>query len=146
LSGSDVSDTTQDAMLGSSVGPYRLLRKLGQGGMGSVYEGIHDQLGRRVAVKLLLSEMLSSQGAADRFFNEAHAVSAVTHPSLVAIYEHGRSSDGQPYIAMELLDGQSLREQHEQRYLGGSALLIMQQVAQALAETHKRRIVHRDRS
>src|SRR5262249_3041693 len=90
--------------------------------------------------------LLSQPEAADRFFNEAIAISKVSHPCLVTIYEHGTSPEpeGRAYIVMEYLDGESLRARLEKRYLGGSALELMRQTTSALAATHKKRIIHRD--
>jgi len=136
----------KDPMLEQTLGGYRIVRKIAQGGMGAVYEAVHSSLGRRAAVKVLLRELLAQAEAADRFFNEAIAISKVTHPCLVTIYEHGTSPepDSQAYIVMEYLDGENLRARAEKHYLGGSSLELMRQLASALTATHKKRIIHRD--
>lgn len=137
----------KDAMLGRTIGSYRIVRKIAQGGMGAVYEAVHSTLGRRAAVKVMLSQLLSNAESAARFFTEAKAVSMVTHPCLVTIYEHGTAEGPggpQAYIAMEFIEGESLRARTEKDYLGGSAIGLMKQLASALAATHKKRILHRD--
>ncbi len=131
-------------MIGRTLGDYRIERKIAEGGMGAVYEAHRGSDGQRAAVKVLLHNLENAADAAQRFLNEGRAVSAVAHPSLVRIYEYGKSSDGEPYIAMEYLDGQSLRAALEERYLGASALPLLRQLAAALAATHDKRIVHRD--
>lgn len=137
-------DTRLDEMIGRTLGAYRIVRKIAEGGMGAVYEAVHAELGRRAAVKVLRPELLSSPESNSRFFVEAKAVSMVSHPSLVTIYDHGKSVDGQAFIVMEYLDGESLRQRHERSYLGRSAIHILRQLASALSVTHKKRIVHRD--
>jgi serine/threonine protein kinase len=131
-------------MIGRMLGEYRVQRKIAEGGMGAVYEARRASDGQRAAVKVLLHGLENAADAAQRFLNEGRAVSAVAHSSLVKIYEYATSSDGEPYIAMEYLDGQSLRAAIEERYLGASALPLLRQLAAALAATHEKRIVHRD--
>lgn len=138
-----------DPMLDRTIGNYRLARKIGQGGMGAVYEAKHISDGTRAAVKVLLRQSMDDPNAARRFFNEAKAISMVSHPCLVKIFEYGTcptedDSEGEAYIVMEYLDGETLRARLAKRYLGGSSLGLMRQIASALAATHKKRIVHRD--
>ena len=133
-----------DPMLGRVLGAYRIARKIAEGGMGAVYEAQRTTDGQRAAVKVLLRGVENAQDAAQRFLNEGKAVSLVTHPSLVTIFEYATSQDGEPYIAMEYLDGQSLRAALDERYLGASALPLMRQMASALTATHQKRLVHRD--
>jgi serine/threonine-protein kinase len=136
-------------MIGRTIGKYRVLRKIGEGGMGTVYETVHTVLGRRAAVKTLHRSALTDANAAARFFNEAKAISMVSHPCLVTIFEHGlhaktEGGDDEAYIVMEYIQGESLRAHLDKRYLGGSALELGRQLASALTTTHKQRIVHRD--
>ena len=143
------ADGLADAMLGRQIGSYHVLRKIGEGGMGTVYEAVHTTLGRRAAVKILRRSTLSDTTAAARFFNEAKAISMVSHPCLVTIFEHGtyRPPDGggdEAYIVMEYIEGESLRARLERTYLGGSAIGLVRQLASALAVTHKQRIIHRE--
>ncbi|HRI48590.1 MAG TPA: serine/threonine-protein kinase [Pseudomonadota bacterium] len=133
-------------MLGELVGSYKIVRVLGEGGMGTVYEAVHQSLGRRAAIKVLRPEHSQNQELLQRFFNEARAVNIVQHPSLVNIYEFGTTPAGTAYIVMEFLAGESLRSRLSR--LGGrmglAAVPIARQVANALAATHQKQIVHRD--
>ncbi|HPH29494.1 MAG TPA: protein kinase, partial [Pseudomonadota bacterium] len=95
-------------MLGKVIGSYRVLRFLGEGGMGVVYEAVHQQLGRRAAIKVLHDEYAHEPEMVQRFVNEARALSIVGHPGLVSIYEVGQLESGAPYICMEFLDGETL--------------------------------------
>ncbi|MFS8084421.1 MAG: protein kinase domain-containing protein, partial [Acidobacteriota bacterium] len=96
-------------MIGRTISHYRIIDKLGEGGMGVVYVAEDTVLGRRVAIKTLTA----TRGGIDqhfrsRFLREARAVSALTHPHIAAIYEYGETDDDQPYIVMELVKGQTL--------------------------------------
>ena len=86
--------------LGQRIGNYRVLRKLGQGGMGAVFEAVHEEIGRRAAIKILLPEFAQDQQNILRFFNEARAVNIIQHPGLVGVFESGRLEDGAAYIAL----------------------------------------------
>ena len=124
---------------------YQIVRKLGEGGMGAVYEGLQPQLGRRAAIKVLRSELTKDHEQLARFFNEARASNLVRHPSLVDVYECGHAEDGTAFIIMEYLDGESLRTRFKrQGPLGHAVLPIIRQMATALAATHAKNIVHRD--
>ena len=128
-----------------SIGNYRILRKLGEGGMGVVYEALNDDLGRHVAIKVLNSEYARNSDAISRFHNEARSASRVDHPSIVQIFEFGQLPDGVPYLVMELLKGESLSKRLQLGLLPiGQALQIGWQVADVLAAVHRRNIVHRD--
>ncbi len=134
-------------MEGQRIGNYRVVRKIGQGGMGSVWEAKHEQLGRKAAIKLLRRELTADPQVEVRFFNEAKAASRVDHPSIVKIDEFGHLPDGTAYIIMEYLAGEPLSVRL--RNLGGKLQLpdifrISRQIASALAATHAKGIVHRD--
>jgi hypothetical protein len=135
-------------MIGQQIGSYRVVRKLGEGGMGVVFEGVHEEIERHVAIKILLSGAAANPELAQRFFNEARAVNVIDHPGLVEIFDMGHLHDGAPYIVMELLKGQSLADRIAEAaprgLLGATALRITRQVASALAAAHARGIVHRD--
>jgi serine/threonine protein kinase len=133
-------------MIGQLIGSYRVTRKLGEGGMGAVYEGVQEQIGRHVAIKVLLSGVAGNAQVAQRFFNEARAVNVIDHPSLVEIFDFGRLRDGTAYIVMELLKGEALtdRIQRAPGGIGLEALRITRQLASALAAAHGKQIVHRD--
>ena len=133
----------------SVVGPYRIIRKLGQGGMGSVYEALHQTLGRHVAIKVLHPEVARNEEFALRFANEARASNIVDHPDVVQITDHGSLPDGIPYIVMEYLKGESLG--HRIEHLGGpmnpsEVAYIALQVADVLAAAHIKGIIHRENS
>ena len=124
---------------------YQIVRKLGEGGMGAVYEGLNPQIGRRAAIKVLLPQYTNDKEQVTRFFNEARASNLVRHPSLVDVYECGYAEDGAAFIIMEFLDGETLRARYKrQGPLGPAVIPIIRQMATALAATHAKNIVHRD--
>jgi serine/threonine-protein kinase len=133
--------------LPSEIGPYRIARKLGEGGMGAVYEAVHQVIQRRVAIKVLHPEAGRSTDAINRFLNEARAANLIAHPGLVQITDFGSLPDGSGYLVMEYLEGETLADRLEAR--GGrlppqEAVLIGVQIASALVACHKKGIVHRD--
>ncbi len=135
----------REARAAERLGQYELLRKLGEGGMGVVYEATHVLLRRPTAIKLLRADKLG-EAALARFELEVRETSLLEHPSSVYIYDYGRTPDGQFYYAMEFLDGFNLDE-----VVGISGPLpearvsaILVQAAHALAEAHAKGIVHRD--
>ncbi len=134
-------------MENTKIGAYTILRLLGSGGMGHVYEAMHDQIQRRAAIKVLHKRYANNRQIAQRFINEARAVNIVQHPSLVNIYEFGQSADGSAYIVMEYLDGETLRQRLERS--GGKlppevAVRLCRQIASALSAAHQKGIIHRD--
>ncbi|HEX4422733.1 MAG TPA: serine/threonine-protein kinase, partial [Kofleriaceae bacterium] len=130
----------------SHIGQYRILRKIGAGGMGLVYLGEHTLLGRRAAIKTLLPAMSSNAQIVERFFNEARATSAISDPGVIQIFDFGYHVDGTAYIVMELLEGEALssRITRLDRLEIGDALRIARQIASSLASAHACDIVHRD--
>ncbi len=131
---------------GSHIGQYRILRKLGAGGMGTVYLAEHILLGRQAAIKTLLPTLSIHPEIVERFFNEARATSAIADPGVVQVFDFGYHVDGTAYIVMELLEGEALADRMER--LGAmpqvDALKIARQIACALEAAHKHGIVHRD--
>ncbi len=106
--------TSVHIQVGALLGQYRVLRQLGEGGMGAVFEGEHVSIARHVAIKVLHPEYAVRKDLVQRFFNEARAVNLIEHPGLVQISDYGQTEEGTAYIVMELLRGESLskRLQH----------------------------------
>ena len=134
------------AMIGREIaGRYRILAKLGEGGMGAVYRAEQISLKRQVAVKLLRPEVLGNELLLRRFNAEAEAVAKLSHPNTVNIYDFGQDADGSLFIAMEYIEGRSLRTVlHGEALSPRRALAIAHQVAASLSDAHAHAIVHRD--
>jgi serine/threonine-protein kinase len=130
----------------TQVGAYRVLRPIGEGGMGSVWLAEHIELGRRAALKMLHAEFSNRPDIVARFFNEARAATSIADPGIVQIFDFGRHVDGSAYIVMELLDGEPLdsRLKREGALTLVDALRLMRQVASTLEAAHACGIVHRD--
>src|SRR5712664_3287034 len=129
---------------GSKLGPYEIQSPLGAGGMGEVYSATQNSLGRQVAIKVLASASALDPERLRRFEQEARAASALNHPNIISIYDVGRDGTTS-YIAMELVDGKTLRALLEAGPLGiKKALQIATQIADGLAKAHAAGIVHRD--
>jgi serine/threonine protein kinase/Tfp pilus assembly protein PilF len=130
--------------VGSQLGPYEIVARLGAGGMGEVWRARDRRLQRDVAVKVLLGTTTHSNDVLARFEREARAVAALSHPNILSIHDFG-TDGGTIYAVMELLEGATLRERLEQSELGvGRALDWGHQIAQGLAAAHERGITHRD--
>ncbi|HEY6560868.1 MAG TPA: serine/threonine-protein kinase [Polyangiaceae bacterium] len=125
---------------------YRLTREVGRGGMGVVYEAVHIDLGRSVAIKVLPREHAQSQSFEQRFRGEARAIANLQHDNLVRLYDFGISADGQPFYAMERLEGESMdaRLLREECLPWRSAFALGIQACRALEAAHAAGVVHRD--
>ena len=131
----------------SKLGDYEIVRLIGQGGMGAVYEGLNPLIGRSVAIKVLLPEYANLDEVVRRFFNEAKAVNAIKHPGVVQVSDVGTASDGSLFLVMELLEGPTLSQRLQQgggRLSEDETLTICWQLAGVLAAAHAKNIVHRD--
>jgi tetratricopeptide (TPR) repeat protein/tRNA A-37 threonylcarbamoyl transferase component Bud32 len=133
-------------MIGKTISHYRVVEKLGEGGMGVVYIAEDTLLGRRVAIKMLtIKPGQDEHHFRNRFLREARAVSALSHPHIATVHDYGETKRGQPYIVMELVKGETLGDLMTAGSLTITrALQIIQQVAEALAEAHRNGVVHRD--
>ena len=133
-------------MIGQTVSHYRIISKLGEGGMGTVYVAEDTLLGRRVAIKSLkIAAVPSQKNYRARFLREARAASRLNHPHIATVHDFGETDDGQPYLVMELIDGQSLSDVLLEESLPvDRAVGIVKQVVEAIAEAHRHGVVHRD--
>ncbi|MDB4975710.1 MAG: Serine/threonine protein kinase PrkC, regulator of stationary phase [Myxococcaceae bacterium] len=136
----------RDPMRGVLIGgKYRLLERVGQGGMGTIYRAQQAGLNRPVAVKILKRELNVDPDTVARFHREANAMSHLTHPNTVRVYDFGQTEDGLLYLVMELLLGELITDVMARGPLAvGSAVRITQQILRSLAEAHSKAIVHRD--
>jgi serine/threonine-protein kinase len=141
----DGGGTQGSSRLGHVIGNYRLLRVVGEGGVGTVYEAEHVRLGRKMAIKLLHSDVVTSE-TVTRFFNEARAVNEIRHPNIIEVEDFVTAPSGEHYMVMELLVGEDLRAAigKHGRLDPARVASIGQQVASALGAVHKVGIVHRD--
>jgi len=131
-------------MIGQTLSRYRILEKLGEGGMGVVYKAHDSQLDRVVALKVLPLDLVKDQGRRKRFYEEARSASALSHPNIATIYEAAEDG-GTLFIAMEFVEGETLRQLLSAGRLPlKRALEIAIQVAEGLARAHSRGVVHRD--
>jgi serine/threonine protein kinase/ATP/maltotriose-dependent transcriptional regulator MalT len=131
-------------MIGQTVSHYRILKPLGEGGMGTVYLAEDTHLGRRVAIKFP-SINSDSHDFRARFLREARAVSELSHPGIATLFDYGETSEGRPFLVMELARGRTLTELFRKCELSLSqAVSIVADIAAALVEAHARGVIHRD--
>jgi tRNA A-37 threonylcarbamoyl transferase component Bud32 len=132
----------------AQLGNYRLVERLGEGGMGAVYRAVHSKLGRTVAIKVLQKDLTSDRGIINRFFHEARAANTIRHDHVIEVYDFVEKGED-VYFVMEYLKGHDL---HDAVHRGGAgrpmdpqrAVAILEQIASALYATHAHNIVHRD--
>src|SRR5687767_13215830 len=138
---------TDNQLLGTLLdGKYRIDSFLSAGGMGSVYRALHVMLDKTVAVKVIRNELVTSDEVVARFQREARAASNLHHPNIVSVYDLGQTPDGTLYIAMEFIDGPSLKDviRRNGPLAPRESIDILRQVASALSAAHRKQIVHRD--
>ncbi len=135
-----------DAVIGETLGSYRITRAIGEGGMGTVYLAEHTLIGRQAAIKVLRPELCHRAELISRFFNEARAAGAVQHPCIVEIFDFGRRPDGSAFIVMELLHGEPLgiRLRRVHSLPEAQTASLVRQMCGGLAAAHAKGIVHRD--
>jgi serine/threonine protein kinase, bacterial len=136
------------AVLGSDavVGSYRLLREIGRGGMGTVYEARHVVLPRRAAIKVMHADLRKQPGMATRVVQEASILEDIRHPGVVRVYECALLPDHRPYIAMELVEGETLASRllHQGALGAIEVATLLAEICDVLAAVHARGVVHRD--
>ncbi|HEU4768838.1 MAG TPA: serine/threonine-protein kinase, partial [Pyrinomonadaceae bacterium] len=128
-------------MIGQTVSHYRIIEKLGEGGMGVVYLAEDQHLARRVAIKFLTS---TDHHYRARFIREARAVSALNHPNIAIVHDYGETSSGQPFLVMEYVKGKSLSDLLDEGLTLRRSVEIVSSITEALGEAHDQGIVHRD--
>lgn len=130
---------------GVKAGPWLVERELGRGGMGAVYAVVHEEIGKRAALKVVHARLLGPNFNADRMLLEAKVVNQVGHPNIVDIFETGKLADGRPYIVMERLEGQALSYRADEgKILPDQVIAILLQVCDALIASHACGVIHRD--
>jgi serine/threonine protein kinase len=136
-----------DPLIGTAIGGrYVVHKRIARGGMGSVYQGVHVELGRTVAIKVLSQTYANDDEAVRRFQREARAASKIDHPNIVQILDLGRLDSGEPYLVMELLEGEDLADHigNQGAMSPTEALEILKPVASALDAVHRDGLLHRD--
>lgn len=141
------SDSAPNRLIGTYLaGKYRILEKIGEGGMGAVYIANQEPIDRKVAVKVLLSSLAGDEIAVKRFEREAKTISLMRHPNTVTIHDSGKTAANELYIVMEYLEGETLADliQREGAITPDRATRIIRQACASLSEAHEAGIVHRD--
>ncbi|HEY4181560.1 MAG TPA: protein kinase [Kofleriaceae bacterium] len=130
---------------GMKAGPWVIERELGRGGMGAVYACVHEEIGKRAALKVMHRRLLTPAFNVERVLLEAKVVNAIGHPNIVDIFETGTLGDGRPYIVMERLEGQPLSYRADEgKMLATEVIAVLMQLCDALMAAHAANVVHRD--
>ena len=133
------------SLAGRTIGRYRVVEPIGDGGMGVVYKAVDTQLGREVALKFLHTRFFSDSVVADRFRQEARVVASLEHPNICTVHEIGTTEDGQLFLTMPLYDGETLQSRLSRGTPSiDEAVSIAIQIARGLSKAHSRGVVHRD--
>jgi serine/threonine-protein kinase len=143
----DLMPLITDPLIGSIIEDrYRITDVIGVGSMGVVYRAVQEAVSREVAIKVLPKELASNRQAVKRFHHEAKAASRLNHPHIITVYDFGIAAGGQPFIAMELLDGTTMDKYllERKRLELFEALPIIQQMCEAIGEAHNQGLIHRD--
>jgi serine/threonine protein kinase len=129
-----------------TIGAYKVLHKIGEGGMGAVFLGEHTLLQRRAAIKVLLPSFSADQAVVRRFFNEARAVTRIADPGIVQVFDFGFHTDGSAFIVMELLEGETMarRQRRIRRFDVRDAVRLIRMACTSLSAAHAKGVVHRD--
>ena len=132
--------------VGQVIGTYGIVRKVGSGGMGEIYEVSHSRLAGRYAMKVLRSEAAAASEALTRFQREAKVTSALQHPNIVQVIDFSTTEDGQPYLVMEFLDGPELAQVMKSSKPLPLPRIVsyVKQIASGLLAAHEHDVVHRD--
>ncbi len=142
-----MSVESSDSLVGQVLGgKYRVMARVGEGGMGALYMAQHTELGRPVAVKVLVEKLSKDEKYLRRFQQEAKLAASLSHPNVTHVYDYGQLESGAPYLVMDYLEGKTLAALLQERgYLSvAAALPIFQQICKGLAHAHGRGLVHRD--
>ncbi len=136
----------RDPLIGQTLGNYRVERLLGAGAMGQVYLGIHPKIDRQVAIKVLNHSLSADPAMVERFLAEARAVNHIDHPNIVQVFDFGTVPDGRPYLVMEFLTGEDVKQLMARRgpLPPDEVLILVRQIAAGLDAAHEAGIVHRD--
>jgi len=138
-------EVTDRLLRGVKAGPWIVEHELGRGGMGAVYAVVHEEIGKRAALKVVHARLLGPGFNCDRMLLEAKVVNQVGHPNIVDIFEAGKLPDGRPYLVMERLEGQPLSlRADEGKLLPDQVIAILLQICDALIASHAAGVIHRD--
>jgi serine/threonine-protein kinase len=145
LTDEEVAVLDGELQTGTELGDWRIERRIGQGGMGTVYAAVHRMIGKRAAIKVVRGELCRSPLTAERFLQEARVVNQIGHPNIVDIFHIGRLDDGRPYLVMELLRGHTLADHlFEGRMSPREAIDVLLQTVAAVMAAHDHGVLHRD--